>query len=382
MKVAIFTDTFEPQVNGVAKTLTRLTSYMQKEKIRYEVFAPEIENSPDYPYVHQFSSFPFIFYPECRTAIAKPKTIEKRLLAFQPDLIHVTTPLTMGLYGMRASKKLKIPAVASYHTNFDVYLDYYKLSIFSAVLWRYMKWFHTTFEKIFVPSPQTMDHLQQHGFNRLAIWGRGVDCERFSPEFSQKQQLKKRYNIKEKNLGIYVGRLAPEKDLDTFVKSIRLLSASVKDNLHWLIVGEGPSSQEIKEQLKTENVTFTGYLRGEDLAGAYASSDIFFFPSPTETFGNVVLEALASGVPAIVADSGGVKNIVQHEQTGFLCKPGGVEDFSGRIEQLMTDPLLRRKMSISAREYAFNQSWDRIFQKLFEEYQEVITSREPIYHHA
>ncbi|WP_237705254.1 glycosyltransferase [Bacillus coahuilensis] len=147
MRVAIFTDTYYPQVNGVARTLKRLTEQMSKRGYEYEVFAPEIDNSPLYPNVHQFTSIPFLFYPECRTAFANPKTIEKRLKEFKPDLIHITTPLTLGLYGLHAAKKLKIPVVGSYHTHFDLYLDYYKMSWISPLLWKYMKWFHAPFEK-------------------------------------------------------------------------------------------------------------------------------------------------------------------------------------------------------------------------------------------
>ncbi|WP_335869755.1 glycosyltransferase [Bacillus sp. 2205SS5-2] len=187
MKIAIFTDTYCPQINGVAKTIKRLTSNLEKKNIQYEVFSPEIENSPLYQNVHQFTSFPFIFYPECRTAIANPRVIEKRLLTFHPDLIHVVTPLTMGLYGRKAARKLKIPTVASYHTNFDSYLDYYKLSFLSPVLWKYMKWFHSSCQKIFVPSLQTKIHLEERGFNRVSIWSRGVDCLHFSPELSKNE---------------------------------------------------------------------------------------------------------------------------------------------------------------------------------------------------
>ncbi|AIE61685.1 glycosyltransferase family 4 protein [Bacillus methanolicus] len=372
MRIALFSDTFYPQVNGVARTLKRLTDHMEKRGIEYEIFVPELEDGIMYPNTHQFTSFPFLFYPECRTAIANPYNILKRVSDFSPDLVHIATPLTMGLYGIHAAKRLGIPMVASYHTHFDQYLKYYKLTWLSSLLWRYMKWFHTPFEKIFVPSSDTKEYLEERGFHNLSIWSRGVDCCLFNPE-KKNQYLRNRYQIKERYILLYVGRLSLEKDLHTLYKIIEEMPAEFQKEIHWVIAGDGPSYKEVLDHVKDKkNATLTGYLDGEELAKAYAEADLFVFPSTTETFGNVVLEALASGTPAIVADSGGVTRIVQNNATGMICRAHDHEHFLETIQQLLIDEMKREKMGHSARTYALKQSWESIFDGLIEEYKEVI----------
>ncbi|KUP06607.1 glycosyl transferase [Bacillus coahuilensis p1.1.43] len=384
MRVAIFTDTYYPQVNGVARTLKRLTEQMSKRGYEYEVFAPEIDNSPLYPNVHQFTSIPFLFYPECRTAFANPKTIEKRLKEFKPDLIHITTPLTLGLYGLHAAKKLKIPVVGSYHTHFDLYLDYYKMSWISPLLWKYMKWFHAPFEKIFVPSQETKLHLETQGFTDLSIWSRGVNCEIFTPDKREEGRLhlKDKYSISSENIALYVGRLAPEKDLNTLIYSIKNTSVKTKEDLHWIIVGDGPCMEELKGELEEEKVLFTGYLSGNEIAMMYAAADVFLFPSATETFGNVVLESLSSGVPSIVSNQGGVKDIVTHEINGLKCEAGNGEQFVNALEYIINNPSVKHEMAKRARLYALEQSWDCIFDRLFSEYEEIIFYHHQILKHA
>ncbi|UII55949.1 glycosyltransferase family 1 protein [Cytobacillus spongiae] len=372
MRVALFTDTFYPQVNGVARTLKRLTDHMQKRDIDCEIFVPEMEDGPSYPNVNQFSSLPFIFYPECRAAIANPSKITDRLRTFSPDLVHVTTPLTMGLYGAHAAKKLNIPLVASYHTHFDQYLDYYKLTWLNPLLWRYMKWFHQPCERIFVPSEETKSHLEAQGFHSLAVWARGVDCDLYTPK-KKTTWLREQYQIKEKYIFLYVGRLAPEKDLKTLTAIMENISPELQKQVHWVIVGNGPSySDLLQHTAERDNITLTGYLKGEKLAMTYAEADLFIFPSPTETFGNVVLEALASGTPGIVANEGGVKEIIEHDQTGYICQARDADSFIQSIEDIMLQSTKRVIMSQNARKYALAQSWDQILDDLLSEYEEVI----------
>lgn len=372
MKVAIFTDTYYPQVNGVARTLKRLTDYFQEVGIEYELFMPELEANTVYQQVHQFSSLPFIFYPECRAALVLPATIVEKVEAFSPDIIHVTTPLTMGLLGTYTAKRLNIPLVSSYHTHFDQYLDYYKMAWLSPLLWRYMKWFYNPSERIFVPSEETRQHLHQHGFSNMSIWSRGVDCKQYHP-FYDKLTLREKYNIKEQYICLYVGRLAPEKDLDTLMATINQVDLVGPLSVHWLIVGDGPSYQEICQATASKtNVTMTGYLKGEELAACYSVADLFVFPSQTETFGNVVLEALASGTPAIVCDRGGVQGIVKDHETGIICRAGDANHFRTSIEKVITEKGILDQLSKNARNYALSQTWDSIFARLVDEYEAIV----------
>ncbi|MBC6971370.1 glycosyltransferase family 1 protein [Bacillus sp. Xin] len=371
MRVAIFTDTFTPQVNGLAKTLDRLTCYFQKQNISYSVFAPQHTAEDDFvANVNKLRSIPLkILYPECRFAFPTPR-IKRELLSFRPDIIQVATPFNMGLCGMYYAKKLNIPLVGSYHTDFDAYLKYYKIEFFSNMLWNYLKWFHSHMQKNFVPSLETLQQLAKKEFQNLYIWARGVDGSLFHPAYN-KDVFRKKYNITAPYILSYAGRIAPEKDIETLRILIQTTLKERTDDIHWLIAGDGPLAKELRETVPTTNVTFTGYLQGQNLAEAYACSDLMVFPSTTETFGNVVLESLACGTPVIGANSGGVKNIIIDGKTGSLCEPKNTESFLLSIYQLLNNDELRKQMSIAARTYAAKQSWDEILHTLLLQYEEV-----------
>lgn len=377
LKVAIFTDTYYPQVNGVAQTLKRLTDHLEDKQISYQLYSPENDDhSTTYPNLQQFRSLPTFLYPECRTVITNPKKIEVSLKQFQPDIIHLATPYMMGLYGLFAAKKLNIPVVSSYHTNFDQYLKYYHASLLAPFLWKYLKWFHQSTEKIFVPSMDTKRKLQTRGFYSLELWGRGINCDIFQPYPNEKQALKQKYKIKEEYILLYVGRLAPEKDLVTLNNVIEQLPDHMSDSVHWLIVGDGPNKEMWEAKAaEQENITVTGYIKGEDLAKIYAGGDLFIFPSFTETFGNVVLESLACGTPAVVSNVGGVTEIVENEKNGIICEKENVEQFTNAITELLSNSERREKMGINARDYALTQSWNNIFNQLVDDYKEVILSK-------
>ncbi|MFT4415883.1 glycosyltransferase family 4 protein [Fredinandcohnia humi] len=370
MKLAIFTDTFTPQVNGVARTFQRFAEYLDEKKIDYRFFVPETEEDLFSTQIFRFSSLPFFLYPECRLALPNFIHIKKELEKFQPDLIHIATPFNMGLTGLAYGKKLNIPIVGSYHTHFDRYLEYYDLQFLSKFIWRYMKWFHSSFQKTFVPSLETKSELERKGFANVHIWSRGVDCQKFHPHFPS-NRLREQYNIKAPFLLSFVGRLAPEKDLDILMTIAHQLPEGIKEKVHWLIAGDGPLLEKLQKE-KPHNMTFTGYLKGEQLAELYAASDIFVFPSTTETFGNVVLEAQACRTAVIGAKAGGVQEIIKHEETGLLCEPKNIESFVISICRLLDNPTLLRRMELEARKYALSRSWDAIFADLLLQYNEVI----------
>ncbi|WP_066320255.1 glycosyltransferase family 1 protein [Bacillus sp. FJAT-29814] len=371
MKIAIFTDTFDPDINGVAQTLKRLTNYFAEQKITFKVFAPT-SNGEEYisAHIHRFTSLPFFLYPECRLAVPNLLEIKSIVEDFSPDLIHVATPFSIGLCGVYLAKKCNIPLVGSYHTNFDRYLQYYGMPYLSKIVWKYMHWFHRPFEKIFVPSIDTYQQLKQHGFTNLEIFPRGVDCKLFHPDYDT-VAVKSLYRSQGKHLLTYVGRLAPEKDPETLLAVAKSMPAELNEKIQWLIIGDGPLREKLEAQAPT-NVIFTGYLNGKSLAQAYSASDLFVFPSSTETFGNVVLEALASGIPVIGANSGGVKNIIKSGENGILCTPGNVEEFTKAIIHLINNSSIRKQMGMAGRNYALTQSWNRIFENLIWQYTEVI----------
>ncbi|MED1862036.1 glycosyltransferase family 1 protein [Fictibacillus nanhaiensis] len=375
MKLALFSDTFHPQINGVARTLKRLTDYLEINGVEYKVIMPSFEEMNQETECKQYygmKSLPLFLYPECRLAIPQLKALDGELNKFKPDLLHVATPFNIGLFGMRYGKKENIPMVASYHTHFDRYLAHYHLDFLFPLLWRYLQWFHRPFEKIFVPSEETRKVLYSKSFTNIEIWSRGVDCDMFTPQ-NRDYHVREKYKITEKYIFLFVGRLAPEKDLDVLQEIINKLPTTLRECVHWLIVGDGPSRNVVDHwEKKHSNVTCAGYLSGVELAQVYATADLFVFPSSTETFGNVVLEAAASGLPSIVSDSGGVTEIVQDGITGKICTAGDANSFIQNIVSLMEDPLLLQSMKLKARNYALTQSWSAIFGNLLMQYEEAI----------
>jgi glycosyltransferase involved in cell wall biosynthesis len=374
MKIALFTDTFPPDVNGVAKTLERWVRYLEKRGAECKVFAPQKEGSVavDSLSVERFYSIPFILYPECRFTIPNPVHLSKALKQFQPLLVHVATPFNLGLLGNRFARKMKVPLVASYHTNFDQYLKFYNIQLLEPLYWRYMNWFHQPCRKVYVPSASTLEHIGAKGIGNLEVWSRGIDTERFRPHVDRHEVLSAYGVDPAKFVILYVGRIAAEKNIDVLMNVIDALPHHIRTNSHIILAGDGPLLPTLSEQYKRSDITFTGYVQGKPLADLFAAADIFLFPSEHETFGNVVLEAMASGTPVIGAASGGVRDIVRDGETGFLRPPGDIGGFVQAVDTLFGSVELRRSMGLNARQYSIQQSWDAIFDRLYCSYESVV----------
>jgi len=383
MRVALFTDTFLPDVNGVARTLGRWAEYLEKNGASCRVFAPhsDNENGSDYnnTMVERFYSIPFLLYPECKLAIPNPILIKRALKEFKPDLIHVATPFNLGLYGLHYAKKHNIPIVASYHTHFDQYLQYYKIQWVESMLWKYMTWFHQACRKVYVPSESTLKHLEHKGFHGLEVWSRGVDVSRFHPEVDRAAVLR-RYGVSEEDFVLlYVGRLAPEKSADVALEAFSRLPERIREKAKFIVAGDGPLFKEYTETYYgNPSLVFPGFVQGQELSELYAAADLFVFPSATETFGNVVLEAMASGTAVIGAAAGGVSDTVRHGRNGLLCRPGDAGDFMQAICSLHDDPSLRASLAAGGRQHALQQSWDSIFSRLLSSYRQVVPGVQPL----
>ncbi len=371
MRVALFTDTFAPQINGVTMTLNRLVQYWQRQGIQFLVFAPDHGGQGvDAAEIRRVPSFPFPLYPECRIPLSGYAGIERELLVFKPDLLHLVTPFTLGLIGHRFGQRHNVPMVASYHTNFDQYLDYYRVPFLKKMYWSYHVWFHSYCDRNYCPSTSTKVLLERNGIKNLEIWSRGIDAGEYAPEL-RNPRIREKYGIGEgKMLLLYVGRVAPEKDIEVLLDSYKTLPPDVAENVHLIVVGDGPLMPKIASD--KSGITFTGYLRGRELAEIYASCDLFVFPSGTETFGNVVLEAMASGLPVVGVEAGGVTDIITHMKNGVLCPARSVEGFRDGISMLVRNEDLRLQMARSARINAVKRDWDSIFTELTKSYRSVI----------
>lgn len=374
MRLALFTDTFLPQTNGVARTLSRLTGHLHRRGIEHLLFTPKSAPENSYPDpVRPVASIPFFLYPECRLALPGMSSIQSELTAFAPDLLHLATPFNIGLTGLRYARKQNLPHVASYHTHFDRYLEYYRMRRIVPLYWKYMKWFHRSCDAVLAPSQETITSLRTEGFTGLRLWSRGVDCDLYTPE-KRSSEIKARYGLHAPLTLLYVGRIAPEKDLTTLLLAMRQLPESVRAEVQVLIVGDGPLLPELRSQAPA-NVIFTGARHGDELAELYASADLFVFPSCTETFGNVVLEAMASGLPVIAADAGGTRDLIVPGVTGILFEPRNPAAMAQEICNAADRHALRRSMGQEGRRLALGRSWDHIFDSLIRDYEEVIDSR-------
>ncbi|MCG8499938.1 MAG: glycosyltransferase family 1 protein [Firmicutes bacterium] len=371
MKIAFFTDTFLPQINGVTKTLARLIKYLDKKGIEHLVFAPDHHEEDFFTYnVERFLSFKFFLYPECRLSIPNFFRIHKKLNAFRPELIHIATEFNMGLAGLQYGKTKEVPIVSSYHTNFSKYLQYYGLEFLENALWNYMQWFHNQCSINLCPSHETKKMLENKGVNHLGIWTRGIDCEEFKPEF-RSQALRESLGAADKIVLLYVGRISIEKDLDILFDSFKNINQKYYDKVSLVITGDGPMLSKFKTEAP-DNVIFTGYKQGRELAEIYASADIFMFPSTTETFGNVVMESMASGVPVVSVAVGGIKDNLLDGHNGLICKPRNVQDFTQAAMRLIEDRVLRVELGYQARQYALMRSWKNVFDKLISDYERTL----------
>lgn len=378
MRIALFTDTFEPEVNGVARTLTRLYRALKQRGIEPLVVAPEYPRPQpdDRPFDHSVErnlSFPFFPYPEVRLAVPRPFYLKKKLDAFQPTLCHIATPVNLGLYGKSYCQARRIPMVASYHTHFDRYVNYYNLSWILPILNEYLKWFHTPMKRIYVPSQETMSHLKALGYEQLELFSRGVDTTQFKPLDKEKRaRLRQMLDLPENTtVYLYVGRLAVEKDLDILKEAILNIPDGSLKAMTFLLVGDGPLRPGLEQALQGKPVRFLGFRQGEELAQLYAIADWFVFPSSTETFGNVVLEAFASGTPVIGVNAGGVKELIQPDENGLLLPPRDVQALTEALLHLSRPTDQWHALRLGARRSALRRSWDSIFDQLIASYEEV-----------
>lgn len=374
MKVAIFTDTFLPQINGVTNTLSKLAEYYEANNIKYLIFAPDndVEKNGNCN-IQRFFSIKFFLYPECRIAFPNTFRLSTLLSDFKPDIIQLMTEFNMGLAGLKYGKKHGIPTVSNYTTNFCQYLNYYNLDFLNNYIWTYLRWFHNQNDLTLCPSEEIKDYLKNKGISNTDIFSRGIDSEKFNPEL-RSEDLRRQLGINNKLVFLYVGRVSPEKDLDILIDAYREVYNKYGDKIALVVTGEGPYLDKCKNDFPKGTI-FTGFKKGKELAQIYASSDIFAFPSSTETFGNVVLEAMASGVPVIGADAGGVKNTIKHKINGLKFKARHVNELIDLMVELIEDEDLRNTLSINARNTGLRRSWNKVFNGLMDTYNDILLNK-------
>lgn len=369
LRLALFTDTYTPQVNGVARTLDRLAAAVKARGGEIRVFTPSDPESESLPHVQRYASTPFWAYKQLRISVPSAKAMREHVQDFSPTIAHVATPFGVGLAGRRVARELNIPIVSSYHTSFSAYSKHYGLGAMSGPLWSFQRWFHNSTLRTYCPSNAIADELKEHAFENTAIWSRGVDANLFSPSF-RSESLRNSMGANDDTLVVtYVGRLAAEKGLDVAAAAVRLATSRRPGRIVFLCVGDGPFENDVRK-MAPDGSWLPGKLTGTRLSEAYASGDVFIFPSITDTFGNVIVEAMASGMPVLGANFGATRELVGKDR-GWLVEPGDVDGFAQALVDLVDNPALRASPRDNALAFARANTWDRIWDGLIGDYLEL-----------
>ena len=370
MRIALFTEVFLPKIDGIVTTLTESVRHMQTMGHEVLIFAPD-GGVPDFEgsRIIGMKGRSFALYPELRLALPRA-SMRRQIQEFQPDLLHAADPAMLGIAALHYGGginggALHLPLVISYHTDLPSYLHYYKLGFLEPHIWRLMGMRHNRATLNLCTSVAMLEQLQEHGIGRVALWPGGVDTARFQPD---KSSVAMRARLSdghpESPLLIYVGRLSAEKDIERIKPMLEALPGT-----RLALVGDGPHRKVLEQHFAGLPVHMAGFLRGEELAAAFASGDVFVMPSRTETLGLVVLEAMSAGLPVVGARAGGIPEMIVDGQTGMLfdTEPQAVE----AIRLLLQCPERRRAMGRAAREHAVDHSWKAATLQLIEHYKAV-----------
>ncbi len=358
MKIAFFTETFLPKVDGIVTRLTKTIESLITAGDEVIIFCPE--GCPEEfmgAQVIGVPAMPLPLYPELKLGLPGA-AVSDALEIFQPDLIHVVNPAVLGLGGIWLAKTNGIPLVASYHTHLPKYLEHYGMGMLEPLLWELLKAAHNQALINLCTSTAMVKELSEKGIQNTELWQRGVDTDIFRPEL-RSEKMRKKLLGKFSDTGellIYVGRLSAEKQIERIKPVLDALP-----NARLALVGDGPYRNQLEKIFENTSTTFVGYLSGKELASAYASGDAFLFPSSTETLGLVLLEAMAAGCPVVGANKGGIPDIITDGTNGCLYDPdgknNGTESLVAATKKLLGNQNERQTMRESARLEAERWGW-------------------------
>jgi glycosyltransferase involved in cell wall biosynthesis len=299
MRILLATDAWRPQVNGVVRTLTRVVAELRQMGEQVEVISPD-----------QFSTVPLPTYPEIRLAVGAYERVQERFKAFEPEAIHIATEGPIGLAARRICLEWKLPFTTSYHTRFPEYVSA-RLPVPLAAGYAYMRWFHRPSGRLMVATPTMREELEAHGFRNISLWSKGLDTDMFHPRGHNEPDI---FAGLPRPIWLNVGRVAVEKNIEAFVE-LDLPGTKV-------VVGDGPQREDLAARYP--NVRFVGAKFDAELAAHYACADVFVFPSLTDTFGLVILEAWGAGTPVAAFSAPGPVDIIPGTGAGVLA-PGRTE---------------------------------------------------------
>jgi phosphatidylinositol alpha 1,6-mannosyltransferase len=376
IRLALFSGNYNYVRDGANQALNRLVAYLLRQGVQVRVYSPTTD-TPAFEPIGGLVSIPSVPVPgrgEYRLGLGLSGGVRSDLAKFAPNLVHISAPDIIGHRAVSWARNRKIPAVASVHTRFDTYLNYYHLQALEPLARGIMRRIYQRCDAILAPADSMAAVLHAQRMSRdISIWTRGVDREQFNPG-RRDMAWRRSLGIEDDELAIaFLGRIVMEKGLDVFSDAVDVL-AERNVRHHVVVIGEGPARGWFENRLP--NAIFIGHQVGDDLARALASTDVFFNPSITEAFGNVTLESMACGLPVVAAEATGTTTLVRNDENGALVEPGDAEAFADALEAYARDPALRHRHGATGLAYAETQDWDRINSVVLKTYQRVIERRE------
>ena len=323
LRVAVVTETYPPEVNGVAMTIARMVEGLRARGHTVQLVRPR-QGRGEVPVCAQrfeevlVTGAPIPNYPDLRMGLASRHRLVRAWMDFKPDVVQIVTEGPLGLTAARAARALGVPAASEFHTNFHNYGRHYRLGWLRPATVAYLRWFHRQSARVMVPTEVLARQFHDQGNDNARVVARGADLELFSPR-RRSRELRGRWGVGDGDtVALYVGRIAGEKNLPLVMRAYAAMRA-VNPALRLVLVGDGPQREALARV--HPNAVFAGTRRGEDLAEHYASADLFLFPSLTETYGNVTVEALASGLAVVAFDTAAAAQLITHGENGLLAPP-------------------------------------------------------------
>lgn len=371
MRISLVTESFLPDVNGVANSVARAAEHLLRRGHQPMVIAPQPPSDDrgrmgqlPYPVV-RMPSLPMPGYPQLRLGLPTP-ALTAALRGHGTEVVHLASPFVLGAWGSAAARALRLPSVAVYQTDVAAYARAYRVPMSEGAAWRWIRTVHNTAARTLAPSTDSVAALCERGIRRVHLWRRGVDSVRFHPD-RRSAALRRSLAPQGEVLVGFVGRLAVEKQVDL------LAETSMLPGVRLVVVGDGPAAGALRQALP--HATFLGQQHGDHLARIYASLDVFAHTGPYETFGQAIQEAMASGLPVVAPAAGGPLDLVDHGRTGYLVPPFRPAGFTAAVAELVRDPACRTALGAAGRATVEGRSWTAVGDELIGHYRAALDGR-------